>query len=68
MESILIAGEDARRHNRLGSILLSTGYRIIEAESGYRTLDLLRRRQNIALVLVELEMSDISFIRFRLCV
>lgn len=64
MGSILIAGEDAGRRNRLSSTLLSAGYRIIEAESGYRTLDLLRRRPNITLALVELEMSDISGVNF----
>jgi len=64
MGPILIAGEDAGRRNRLGSPLLSAGYRIIEAESGYRTLDLLRRRPNIALALIELEMSDISGVNF----
>jgi len=64
MGPILIAGEDAGRRSRLGSTLISAGYRIIEAESGYRAFELLRRRQNIALALIELEMSDISGVNF----
>jgi len=64
MISILIAGEDAGRRARLASPLISQGYYIIEAESGSRSFDLLKRRQNIALALLDVEMADISGVDF----
>lgn len=64
MISVLIAGEDAVKRARLASPLISQGYYIIEAESGARAADLLRRRQNIALALIDVEMADISGVDF----
>lgn len=64
MISVLIAGEDAGRRARLASPLISQGYYIVEAESGERSFDLLKRRQNIALALIDVEMTDISGVDF----
>lgn len=62
--SVLIAGEDAVKRAKLASPLISAGYYIIEAESGARAADLLKRRQNIALALIDVEMADISNVDF----
>jgi len=62
--SVLIAGEDAVKRAKLALPLISAGYHIIEAESGARTAELLKRRQNIALALIDVEMTDISNVDF----
>lgn len=61
---VLIAVEDGVQRKRLAEMLLAAGYRVIDAESGYRTLELLRRRRDIMLALVSLEMSDIREVDF----
>ncbi|AQS41115.1 MAG: Sigma-54-dependent Fis family transcriptional regulator [Candidatus Tokpelaia hoelldobleri] len=61
---VLIAVEDGVQRKRLAEMLLAAGYRIIDAESGYRALELLRRRRDIMLALVSLEMSDIREVDF----
>jgi len=61
---VLIAVEDGGQRKKLAEMLLAAGYRVIDAESGYRTLELLRRRRDIMLALVSLEMSDIREVDF----
>jgi len=56
--TILIAMEDSRRRRQIAEMLIKEGYAIIEAETGARARDLLRRRTNIALALVELGFGD----------
>ncbi|MHC5307750.1 sigma-54-dependent transcriptional regulator [Bartonella sp. LJL80] len=60
MGPILVAGEDNGKRASLSSMLRALGYRVIEAENGLRTIDLLRRRRNIALALIDLMMSDMG--------
>ncbi|WP_455477251.1 sigma-54-dependent transcriptional regulator [Bartonella sp. B41] len=57
---ILVASEDYGRRIELAAILRGFGYRVIEAENGLRTIDLLHRRKNIVLVLLDVVMSDLS--------
>jgi len=64
MISVLITGEDAGRRARLASPLISQGYYIIEAESGSRSLELLKKRQNIACALIDVNMADINGLDF----
>jgi len=65
MISVLIAGEDAGKRARLASPLISQGYYIVESESGEGSIDLLaRRRQSMALALLDVEMADISNVDF----
>lgn len=60
MGPILVAGEDNAKRVELYAMLTDIGYRIIEAENGIRTIDLLRRRRNIALAIIDVSMTDIS--------
>lgn len=60
MGPILVAAEDYGKRANTSSILRALGYRVIEAENGLRTLDLLRRRRNISFALVDLMMSDLG--------
>ncbi|WP_182419237.1 sigma-54 dependent transcriptional regulator [Bartonella sp. HY038] len=64
VSTILVAMEDLGRRQRISKLLINQGYRIIEASSGYHTLDLLRRRPNIILALLDLQMSDINGLDF----
>lgn len=64
VSTVLVAMEDLGRRQRISKLLISQGYRIIEASSGYHTLDLLRRRPNIILALLDLQMSDINGLDF----
>ncbi|WP_375666115.1 sigma-54-dependent transcriptional regulator [Bartonella sp. TT121SHDZB] len=57
---ILVASEDYGRRIELAAMLRSFGYRVIEAENGLRTIDLLHRRKNIMLALLDVVMSDLS--------
>ncbi len=60
MGPILVAAEDYGKRANTSSILRALGYRVIEAENGLRTLDLLRKRRNISFALVDLMMSDLG--------
>ncbi|WP_295897391.1 sigma 54-interacting transcriptional regulator [uncultured Bartonella sp.] len=60
MGPILVAAEDYGKRAKISSMLRALGYRVIEAENGLRTLDLLRRRRNISFALVDLMMSDLG--------
>ncbi|WP_336294525.1 sigma-54-dependent transcriptional regulator [Bartonella sp. CB169] len=57
---ILVASEDYGRRIELSATLRGFGYRVIEAENGLRTIDLLHRRKNIMLALLDVVMSDLS--------
>ncbi|EJF81331.1 Transcriptional regulatory protein ZraR [Candidatus Bartonella washoeensis] len=57
---ILVASEDYGRRIELSAMLRGFGYRVIEAENGLRTIDLLHRRKNIVLALLDVVMSDLS--------
>ncbi|WP_455482206.1 sigma-54-dependent transcriptional regulator [Bartonella sp. B35(2025)] len=57
---ILVASEDYGRRIELSAMLRSLGYRVIEAENGLRTIDLLHRRKNIMLTLLDSVMSDLN--------
>ncbi|WP_455474377.1 sigma-54-dependent transcriptional regulator [Bartonella sp. B30(2025)] len=57
---ILVASEDCGKRREISTILRGFGYRVIEAENGLRTVDLLHRRKNIALLLLDIIMSDLS--------
>ncbi|GAA5098779.1 sigma-54-dependent transcriptional regulator [Bartonella acomydis] len=57
---ILVASEDYGRRIQLSSMLRGFGHRVIEAENGLRTIDLLQRRKNIVLALIDVAMSDLS--------
>ncbi|KEC55693.1 hypothetical protein O9A_00471 [Bartonella koehlerae C-29] len=57
---ILVASEDYGRRVELSAMLRGFGYRVIEAENGLRTIDLLHRRKNIMLALLDVIMSDLS--------
>ncbi|MCZ2203942.1 sigma-54-dependent transcriptional regulator [Bartonella sp. A05] len=57
---ILVAGEDHGRRVELTDTLRGLGYRVIEAENGLRTIDLLHRRKSIVLALLDVVMSDFS--------
>ncbi|AGF74187.1 sigma-54 activator [Bartonella australis AUST/NH1] len=57
---ILVAGEDHGRRIELSAMLRSLGYRTIEAENSLRAIDLLYRRKNIVLALLDVVMSDLS--------
>ncbi|MCZ2328412.1 sigma-54-dependent transcriptional regulator [Bartonella sp. F02] len=57
---ILVACEDYGRRIELSAILRGFGYRVIEAENSFRTIDLLYRRKNITLALLDVAMSDLS--------
>ncbi|WP_332065848.1 sigma-54-dependent transcriptional regulator [Bartonella sp. CB189] len=57
---ILIASEDYGKRVELSVMLRSLGYRVIEAENSLRTVDLLHRRKNIVLALLDIVMSDLS--------
>jgi len=58
-DTILIAIEDSYQRALIVKILVHEGYQIIEAESGTRTLSLLKRQPDIALILADLNLSDI---------
>lgn len=64
VSTILVAIEDLSRRQRITKLLIHQGYRIIEASSGYHTIELLRRRSNINLLLLDLQMSDINRLNF----
>lgn len=64
VSTILVALEDSNRRQHISKVLITQGYRIIEASSGYHALDLLRRRPNIVLALLDLQMSDINGMDF----
>ncbi|CBI76773.1 sigma factor-dependent DNA-binding response regulator [Bartonella clarridgeiae 73] len=57
---VLVAGEDHRKRAELSTMLRGFGYRVIEAENSLRTIDLLYRRKNIMLILLDITMSDLS--------
>ncbi|WP_336276409.1 sigma-54-dependent transcriptional regulator [Bartonella sp. CB178] len=57
---ILVASEDYGKRREFSAMLRGFGYRVIEAENGLRTVDLLHRRKNIVLVLLDVIMSDLS--------
>ncbi|WP_183228684.1 sigma-54-dependent transcriptional regulator [Bartonella callosciuri] len=57
---ILVASEDYGRRLELSAMLRGFGYRVIEAENGLRTIDLLHRRKNIVLALLDVIMSDLN--------
>lgn len=57
---ILIASEDHGKRIRLSATLRGFGHRVIEAENSLRTIDLLHRRKNIVLALLDVVMSDLS--------
>ncbi|WP_019222161.1 sigma-54-dependent transcriptional regulator [Bartonella rattaustraliani] len=57
---ILVASEDYGKRVELSTMLRGFGYRVIEAENGLRTIDLLHRRKNIVLALLDVIMSDLS--------
>lgn len=57
---ILAVGEDNSKRVELSTMLIALGYRVIEAESSMRALDLLRRRKNIAFTFIDAIMSDLS--------
>ncbi|WP_142415945.1 response regulator, partial [Bartonella massiliensis] len=57
---ILVASEDYGRRIELSAMLRGFGYRVIEAENGLRTIDLLHRRKNIVLALLDVVMTDLS--------
>ncbi|VEJ44775.1 sigma-54-dependent transcriptional regulator [Bartonella vinsonii] len=57
---ILVASEDYGRRIELSAMLRGFGHRVIEAENGLRTIDLLHRRKNIVLALLDVAMSDLS--------
>ncbi|WP_074380955.1 sigma-54-dependent transcriptional regulator [Bartonella doshiae] len=57
---ILVASEDYARRIEISAMLRVLGYRVIEAENSLRTIDLLHRRRNIVLALLDIVMSDLS--------
>lgn len=57
---ILVASEDYGRRIELSAMLRGFGHRVIEAENGLRTIDLLHRRKNIVLALIDVAMSDLG--------
>ncbi|WP_336278904.1 sigma-54-dependent transcriptional regulator [Bartonella sp. CB175] len=57
---ILVASEDYGKRVELSVMLRGLGYRVIEAENGLRTVDLLHRRKNIVLALLDIIMSDLN--------
>ncbi|MDD9329693.1 MAG: response regulator, partial [Bartonella sp.] len=57
---ILVAGEDHGKRAGLSTMLRGFGYRVIEAENSLRIIDLLYRRKNITLVLLDVTVSDLS--------
>ncbi|WP_336288005.1 MULTISPECIES: sigma-54-dependent transcriptional regulator [unclassified Bartonella] len=57
---ILVASEDYGKRIEFSAMLRGLGYRVIEAENGLRTVDLLHRRKNIVLALLDIVMSDLS--------
>ncbi|WP_455475829.1 sigma-54-dependent transcriptional regulator [Bartonella sp. B17] len=57
---VLVASEDYGKRRELSAMLRGFGYRVIEAENGLRTVDLLHRRKNIVLALLDVVMSDLS--------
>ncbi|UNE54538.1 sigma-54-dependent transcriptional regulator [Bartonella machadoae] len=57
---ILVASEDYGKRIELSAMLRGFGHRVIEAENGLRTIDLLHRRRNIVLALLDVAMSDLS--------
>jgi len=67
--TILIAMEDSRRRRQTAEMLIKEGYAVIEAENSTRARELLHRRTNIALALVEpsfgdrTERGDVALIR-----
>nr|CBI78213.1 Sigma 54 activator homolog [Bartonella rochalimae ATCC BAA-1498] len=57
---ILVAGEDHGKRAELSTMLRGFGYRVIEAENSLRIIDLLYRRKNITLVLLDVTISDLG--------
>ncbi|WP_455478654.1 sigma-54-dependent transcriptional regulator [Bartonella sp. B10] len=57
---VLVASEDYGRRIELSAMLRVLGYRVIEAENGLRTIDLLHRRKNIMLTLLDVVLSDLN--------
>ncbi|WP_208441584.1 sigma-54-dependent transcriptional regulator [Bartonella raoultii] len=57
---ILVASEDYGRRIELSAMLRGFGHRVIEAENGLRTIDLLHRRKNIVLAFLDVAMSDLG--------
>ncbi|MET3589688.1 DNA-binding NtrC family response regulator [Bartonella silvatica] len=57
---ILVASEDYGRRLEFSAMLRGFGHRVIEAENGLRAIDLLHRRKNIVLALLDVAMSDLS--------
>jgi len=57
---VLVVLEDHRNRDHVSDILRDEGYSILEAESGARALELLRRHPDAGLILTELELSDMG--------
>ncbi|MEL6089133.1 sigma-54-dependent transcriptional regulator [Bartonella schoenbuchensis] len=57
---ILVASEDHGKRIEFSTMLRDLGYRVIEAENSLRTIDLLHRRKNVMLALLDVVMSDLS--------
>ncbi|ALE04126.1 sigma-54-dependent transcriptional regulator [Bartonella ancashensis] len=57
---VLVASEDHGKRLEFSAMLRSIGYRVIEAENSLRTIDLLHRRKNIVLALLDVVMSDLG--------
>ncbi|WP_102830080.1 sigma-54-dependent transcriptional regulator [Bartonella bovis] len=57
---VLVASEDHGKRIEFSAMLRDFGYRVIEAENSLRTIDLLHRRKNVMLALLDIFMSDLS--------
>jgi len=63
-EIILIAVEERKNRDHIGTILRNEGYLVLEAESGQRALDLLQRQADIASILAQIDLFDMKGANF----
>jgi len=57
---ILVACEEQSQRKRIVDILTNLNYRVIESESGMRTIETLYQRKHITLALIDFAMSDLG--------
>lgn len=58
--AILVAGDEFNKRVHIVEALRSLGYRLIEAETGIRVLELSRRYKNISLAFIDTSLFDID--------
>lgn len=57
---ILVACEEQSQRKRIVDVLTNLNYRVIESESGMRTIETLYQRKHITLALIDFAMSDLG--------